>query len=103
MTQPPTIAQLRNLTDRAEAGLTPDEQARLRAGVDRLEQAEAAIDRVRAARDRIAHAPAYVDAIWCLDQLDAALAEQPAAHNDGPTVREAAADDRRWPLQKTGE
>lgn len=47
MTQP-TIAQLHNLTDRAGAGLTPDEQARLRAGVDRLEQAEAVVGRVRA-------------------------------------------------------
>lgn len=26
-----------------------------------------------------------------------------AAHNAGPTVREAAADDRRWPLEKAGE
>jgi len=24
-------------------------------------------------------------------------------HNDGPSVREAAADDRRWPLEKAGE
>jgi hypothetical protein len=31
------------------------------------------LKRVRAARDRIAHAPAHLDAIWCLDQLDAAL------------------------------
>lgn len=52
MTQP-TIAQLHNLTDRAGAGLTADEQARLRAGVDRLEQAEAANDRVRRLADRI--------------------------------------------------
>jgi hypothetical protein len=41
----------------------------------RLQHAEAALTRVRAARDRIAHAPTHVDAIWCLDQLDAALAE----------------------------
>lgn len=27
----------------------------------------------------------------------------PPAHNDGPSVREAAAADRTWPLQKTGE
>jgi hypothetical protein len=26
-----------------------------------------------------------------------------AQHDDGPTVTEAAADDRRWPLQKNGE
>lgn len=29
--------------------------------------------------------------------------EQQPAHNDGPTVREAAADDRRWALEKAGE
>ena len=23
--------------------------------------------------------------------------------NDGPTIREAAADDRRWPLEKEGD
>jgi hypothetical protein len=105
---PPTIAQLRNLADRAGMGLTPSEQARLREGInqlealqqiargycpacgrgdaaptvddwqrerDRAERAEAANARVRAARNRIAHAPAHTDAIWCLDQLDAALAE----------------------------
>lgn len=42
MTQP-TIAQLHNLTDRAATGLTPDEQQRLRDGIDHLhQQAEAA-------------------------------------------------------------
>lgn len=35
MTQP-TIAQLRNLTNRAATGLTPDEQKRLREGIDHL-------------------------------------------------------------------
>lgn len=127
MTQPPTVAQLRNLTDRAGHGLTADEQDRLREGINQLatlqqvargycpacgrgdaaptvedwererqraDEAETEakllrlmvdeygagagaltdkLKRVRAARDRIAHAPGYVDAIWCLDQLDAAL------------------------------
>lgn len=36
MTQPPTIAQLYNLTDRAGAGLTADEQQRLRDGINQL-------------------------------------------------------------------
>ena len=36
MTQPPTIAQLHNLADRAATGLTPDEQQRLREGIDAL-------------------------------------------------------------------
>lgn len=37
----PTIPQLHNLTDRAGAGLTADEQQRLRDGIDRLAHAEA--------------------------------------------------------------
>ncbi|MDX2528018.1 hypothetical protein [Streptomyces europaeiscabiei] len=36
MTQPVTVDQLRNLTDRAGHGLTPDEQQRLRDGLDQL-------------------------------------------------------------------
>jgi hypothetical protein len=47
---------------------------------ERAERAEATIERVRAARERMAHAKAdEVDAIWCLDLVDAALdgAEQP--------------------------
>ena len=28
---------------------------------------------------------------------------QPPGHDGGPTVAEAAADDRRWPLEKHGE
>jgi hypothetical protein len=38
---PPTIAQLRNLTDRAATGLTADEQQRLRDGIDQLEALQA--------------------------------------------------------------
>lgn len=39
MTRLPTIAQLRNLADRADRGrLTPAEVARLRAGISRLER-----------------------------------------------------------------
>lgn len=40
MTQP-TIAQLHNLINRAGHGLTPDEQARLRDGIDQLETLQA--------------------------------------------------------------
>lgn len=43
MTQP-TIAQLHNLTDRAGAGLTADEQQRLRDGLDRLAEYENTIN-----------------------------------------------------------
>ncbi|BBC35254.1 hypothetical protein SGFS_065480 [Streptomyces graminofaciens] len=49
MTQP-TIAQLRNLTNRAGAGLTPGEQQRLRDGIDQLhERAETADEAARRA------------------------------------------------------
>lgn len=34
-------------------------------------------------------------------QIGAGL--EPASGDDGPSVREAAADDQRWPLEKTGE
>lgn len=56
MTQP-TIAQLRNLTDRAAHGLTADEQQRLREGIDALhaERADAwqKFATVAAQRDRL--------------------------------------------------
>lgn len=66
MTQPPTLAQLRNLTDRADRGpLQPTEVARLRAGIDRLaarprtHPAASWANRVRALRRRLhaLHAP----------------------------------------------
>jgi hypothetical protein len=64
----PTIAQLRNLADRARKGLTDAEADRLLEGIDRL------------------------------------AARQLAAWDDGPSVREAAADDRRyWDSEKAGE
>lgn len=60
MTQPPTVAQLRNLTDRAHRGpLRPVEVARLRAGIDRLaarprtNPATSWANRVRALRRRL--------------------------------------------------
>jgi hypothetical protein len=46
-------------------------------------------------------------AVWSAvhDALDAASLPRQAAsrHDSGPSVREAAADDRRWPLEKAGE
>ncbi|MDX2532315.1 hypothetical protein QBA79_36390 [Streptomyces scabiei] len=39
MTDPVTVDQLRNLADRAATGLTPDEQQRLRDGIDQLASA----------------------------------------------------------------
>lgn len=35
--------------------------------------------------------------------VDKLAASEPPAHDAGPTVAEAKADDRAWPLQKTGE
>jgi hypothetical protein len=100
----PTIPQLRNLTDRASDGLTPDEQQRLRDGIDRLELAEAALARVQALADEY---PAGIDTALIHEALDqtrpAATQATEHAHNDGPSVREAADNDRRWPLQKAGE
>lgn len=54
MTQP-TIAQLRNLTDRAGHGLTVDEQQRLRDGIARLERAEADLAELTRARQHGAY------------------------------------------------
>lgn len=48
MIHPVTVDQLRNLTDRAGGGLSPDEQQRLRDGINQLEYAEAEVARLRA-------------------------------------------------------
>ena len=66
-------------------------------------QAEATIDRVRAALVRIGRMKAsIVDGIYCLDVIEEAL--DPPAHNAGPTVREAAAADRAyWEQRDAGE
>lgn len=47
MTRPPTIAQLHNLADRAEAGLTPDEVTRLRQGIAMLAEYDNTSARLR--------------------------------------------------------
>ncbi|MGA4964472.1 hypothetical protein [Streptomyces pseudogriseolus] len=58
-------------------------------------EAEATVARVRAARDRIGRQKAsVVDAIYCLDLIEEALA--PPAHDAGPTVAECAAQDRAY-------
>lgn len=47
------------------------------------------------------------DEAWrIVDLADVALAvfqQHQAGHGSGPTVQEAAADDRRWDLEKAGE
>lgn len=47
MTTAVTVDQLRNLTNRAGTGLTPDEQQRLRDGIDHLARAETALAEAR--------------------------------------------------------
>jgi hypothetical protein len=74
-------------------------------GIDwrqRALDAEATVARVRAARERIGRANAReVDAIYCLDLIEEAL--DPPAHNAGPTVAEAAAEDRAYWEQRDAE
>lgn len=66
MTRPPTLAQLRNIADRADRGpLTPAEVARLREGIARFDGRRTArphvawVNRVRSLRQRLhaLHAP----------------------------------------------
>ncbi|MFI1166522.1 hypothetical protein ACH4UM_23700 [Streptomyces sp. NPDC020801] len=73
-----------------------------------LADTRAALARVRAVADRLAVQQHGVDIE--ADSLRRAVAkdihaalDQPPAHNAGPTIRECAEVDRRWPLQKNGE
>jgi hypothetical protein len=78
-----------------------DENIRRHKGaIARVDELLAVIERVRAARDRMARGR-NVDAIWCLDVLDAALAEPapataeatgPEDEHDGPIVPPALTD-----------
>jgi hypothetical protein len=62
----------------------------------RAAKAEAALARIAALADQ--H-PAGIDTALILE----ALATAEPAPDDGPSVRDCAADDRVWPLQKHGE
>lgn len=66
------------------------------------ERAEAAIARVRALADVWKDAPDPLARAMAADLLSAVRGPQPA-HDAGPSVRECAANDRRWPLEKHGE
>ncbi|MDX3035210.1 hypothetical protein PV515_46465, partial [Streptomyces scabiei] len=79
MTRPPTIAQLRNLVDRAAQGLTLDEQARLRAGIDRLAHTETALARIAAIAEEY---PASIDTALILE----ALPDPASEATKGPAV-----------------
>jgi hypothetical protein len=68
------------------------------AAISLIQQQDEAIQRVRNLANQIA-----LDSPWGRETATRfRLAVQPAAP-DGPTVREAAADDRRWPLESEGE
>ena len=77
----------------------------------RAETAEAALARVHQVADLIsAGAPWLAQRIRDAASIDGGQAATGAteaaifpAHDNGPTVREAAANDRRWPLEKAGE
>jgi hypothetical protein len=79
----------------------------------RAEEAEAAIARVRAAADQLHRAVHNADGkpLTAYDRgvdtavrrVLSALDEPAPTHNAGPTARECAANDRRWPLEKHGE
>lgn len=70
----PTIAQLYNLTDRAATGLTPDEQQRLRDGIDQLAALQAVARRYCPACGRGDAAPTVDD--WEQQKQRADEAEQ---------------------------
>lgn len=83
MTTTVTVDQLRNLTDRAGMGLTPDEQARLRDGIDRLhaelEHARAEANRWAEAESADAAAGSYAGRA---EEAEAAVTRKDAALRD---------------------
>jgi hypothetical protein len=94
MTQPPTVAQLRNLTDRAAHGLTPDEIARLREGIDRLAEYENTINWM-------------TTCTGCARVLDSCIRETERAEQAEAEVKRLRADiaacrDQQWP-QRLGQ
>jgi hypothetical protein len=77
-----------------------------------LRRAKTTLARVRDVCDQLRRASVLADGephtdrergvIQAITRVLAAL-DQPAAHDSGPAVAEATADDRQWPLQKGGE
>lgn len=101
-----TYVPLRTLSGIAKAaGLDVPERWELH--YQRVEEAEAAIARVREVCDQLRRASVLADGephtarergvVQAITRVLAAL-DQPAAHDGGPSVAEAAADDRVWPL-----
>jgi hypothetical protein len=73
---------------------------------EHLQQAgeyDEALTRVRALASAWQDAPDPLARAMAADLLSAIRGPQPAAHDDGPSVAEATADDRQWPLQREGE
>ncbi|MEH0442482.1 hypothetical protein QA811_02105 [Streptomyces sp. B21-102] len=72
---------------------------------DQLRESEGALLRVLAAVEKLAVEPHPSHDHLCPDDVLKAVRDALAAPADdaGPTVAEAAANDRRWPLEKAGE
>lgn len=89
-----------NLADRALAVILP--HGKLLG--DQLRDAEAEVARLhQGIADVIADMNGITGARHWIAALDRILNPPAADHDGGPSVREAAADDRRWPLEKHGE
>lgn len=79
---------IRAFPDANDAANLAHARAQRDAFATRTRDAEATLERVRAARDRIAHSR-HADAIYCLDSLDEALGITPP----GPAATEATQTD----------
>lgn len=83
MTHPPTIAQLHNLADRAAAGLTPDEQQRLRDGINRLAEYENTINWMTTCTGCARVLDSCIRETERAERAEAALARVRALHSNG--------------------
>lgn len=72
---------------------------------DQLRESEGALLRVLAAVEQLGNEPHPSHDHPCPDDVLKAVRDAltAPAHDAGPTVAEAAANDRRWPLEKAGE
>ncbi|MDQ0758742.1 hypothetical protein [Streptomyces canus] len=61
------------------------------------------IDQLRNLADRARKGLTDAEADRLREGIDQLAARQPAAWDDGPSVREAASVDRNWDVEKAGE